>query len=309
MKRVISTMAVTLMLSGSALAESQMTKFDGYTFQENHIRASQFIGKRIYASETEMDEGTTVRAGTEKEWDDIGEINDVIFAEDGSIKAVVLGIGGFIGIGEKDVAVQMDKIRFVSEEGESGEYFLVVKTNKETLESAPELQWGTEQQAAMENKSSDAEGKTVEAQKAEMKNSEKETEKTAMNDERSNRDRVTTSAVENGSERIPLVRPDVARDGYQEAKIEELTAENFLGARVYGANEESVGEVENLIFDDNGQIREVVLDIGGFLGMGEHRIAVTYDEIKVLRDADWGNVRVYIDSTQSALENQPEYKG
>ena len=39
----------------------------------------------------------------------IGDINDLVVAEDGSIEAVVIGVGGFLGMGEKSVAVPFDE--------------------------------------------------------------------------------------------------------------------------------------------------------------------------------------------------------
>jgi hypothetical protein len=44
--------------------------------------------------------------------EDIGEINDVIVGEDGRVLAVIVGVGGFLGIGEKDVAVGMTALKF-----------------------------------------------------------------------------------------------------------------------------------------------------------------------------------------------------
>lgn len=43
--------------------------------------------------------------------DDIGEVNDVLIGQDGRVAAVVIGVGGFLGIGEKDVAVSMDSLQ------------------------------------------------------------------------------------------------------------------------------------------------------------------------------------------------------
>ncbi|MCJ8518072.1 hypothetical protein ABID21_001042 [Pseudorhizobium tarimense] len=54
-------------------------------------RVSDFQGKAVYGSDGES----------------IGEINDVLVSQDGSVNAVIIGVGGFLGIGEKDVAVDM----------------------------------------------------------------------------------------------------------------------------------------------------------------------------------------------------------
>lgn len=45
----------------------------------------------------------------------IGDINEILLDKDGKVKAVVIGVGGFLGMGEHDVAVTMDKLKFVEE--------------------------------------------------------------------------------------------------------------------------------------------------------------------------------------------------
>jgi sporulation protein YlmC with PRC-barrel domain len=45
----------------------------------------------------------------------LGSINDLLTDKSGNIKAVVIGVGGFLGVGEQLVAVPFDKIKFVNE--------------------------------------------------------------------------------------------------------------------------------------------------------------------------------------------------
>jgi sporulation protein YlmC with PRC-barrel domain len=47
--------------------------------------------------------------------DKIGDFSDLIFNDSGKLQAVVIGVGGYLGIGERDVAVPFDQIRFVNE--------------------------------------------------------------------------------------------------------------------------------------------------------------------------------------------------
>jgi sporulation protein YlmC with PRC-barrel domain len=47
--------------------------------------------------------------------DKIGDISELIFNNSGKVQAVVIGVGGYLGIGERDVAVPFDQIRFVNE--------------------------------------------------------------------------------------------------------------------------------------------------------------------------------------------------
>jgi PRC-barrel domain len=45
----------------------------------------------------------------------LGDINEVLLDKDGKVKAVVIGVGGFLGVGEHDIAVSMDKLKFMEE--------------------------------------------------------------------------------------------------------------------------------------------------------------------------------------------------
>ena len=58
----------------------------------------------------------------------------------------------------------------------------------------------------------------------------------------------------------------------------------------------------------DGKIEQAIVDVGGFLGMGEHRIGLTFDEMQVMTNADHSEVRIYIDQTRQTLEQRPEYQ-
>lgn len=53
-----------------------------------------------------------------------------------------------------------------------------------------------------------------------------------------------------------------------------------VGLNVYNTNNESVGTINDLLTDKNGNIKAVVLGVGGLLGVGEHLVAVNFDQIK-----------------------------
>ncbi len=57
-------------------------------------------------------------------------------------------------------------------------------------------------------------------------------------------------------------------------------ASKLAGLRVYNDKDESVGSINDLIMDKSGNIKAVVIGVGGFLGMGEHLVAVPFDKIK-----------------------------
>jgi sporulation protein YlmC with PRC-barrel domain len=64
----------------------------------------------------------------------IGDVEDVLLDRNGKVDAVMLGVGGFLGIGEKDVAVPFNAIKVTEK---NGKRYLVMDTTKQALESAP----------------------------------------------------------------------------------------------------------------------------------------------------------------------------
>lgn len=120
----------------------------------------------------------------------------------------------------------------------------------------------------------------------------------------------TAQMNNNAADRELLPRPTVEREGYAEvemAAVSEMTSEQLEGSYVYGANDESVGEIDSLVLGEDGKVSHVVINVGGFLGIGEKPVAVTFEELQILQEQDGDDVRIYIDSTQERLEAQPEY--
>jgi len=71
-------------------------------------------------------------------------------------------------------------------------------------------------------------------------------------------------------------------------------ASKLIGVNVYNDNNEKIGDIEELIVDKSGRVDNVVLGVGGFLGMGEHYVAVPIDKLK------WVNEPVRTSSTTTA---------
>jgi sporulation protein YlmC with PRC-barrel domain len=64
----------------------------------------------------------------------IGAVNDLLVDKDGKLSAVIIGVGGFLGAGEKNVAVPFNALRLTDK---NGKRYLVMETTKEALEKAP----------------------------------------------------------------------------------------------------------------------------------------------------------------------------
>ena len=61
-------------------------------------------------------------------------------------------------------------------------------------------------------------------------------------------------------------------------------ASKLMGLDVYNEANEKLGDVNELILDKDGKVSAVVIGVGGFLGMGEHDIAVTMDKLKFIEE-------------------------
>ena len=58
----------------------------------------------------------------------------------------------------------------------------------------------------------------------------------------------------------------------------------LVGLSVYNENNESVGSINDILADKSGNIKAVVIGVGGFLGVGEHLVAVPWDKIKFVNE-------------------------
>ena len=96
----------------------------GYTPVDTDNLASELIDQTVYSS-----------AGENAE--EIGNVSDVVFNAQGQMTAVVIGVGGFLGIGEKNVAVPFDTLEFVIAQDNSERW--VLPTTTEALQGAPEF--------------------------------------------------------------------------------------------------------------------------------------------------------------------------
>lgn len=68
--------------------------------------------------------------------EDVGSVGDLIIDEDGQIVAIVVGVGGFLGMGQKDVAIGWDD---VTQSGDADDVELRIESTREELRDAPEF--------------------------------------------------------------------------------------------------------------------------------------------------------------------------
>jgi ribosomal 30S subunit maturation factor RimM len=75
----------------------------------------------------------------------IGDINELLIADDGGVDAVVVGVGGFLGIGEKNVAIPFDALNVQRKADSDAIEKITVSYSKEELENAPKFAYNKEQ--------------------------------------------------------------------------------------------------------------------------------------------------------------------
>jgi len=104
-KTVTAALAGTALLATIASAQTPTATADqasgtiSSSSMQGDWRASKLVGLKVYNDKNE----------------NLGSINDLIMDKSGNIKAAVLGVGGFLGMGAHLVAVPLDKIKFVNE--------------------------------------------------------------------------------------------------------------------------------------------------------------------------------------------------
>lgn len=77
---------------------------------------------------------------------------------------------------------------------------------------------------------------------------------------------------------VPLVHMDVHKlaTGYRSSKI--------VGSSVVNQNDDKVGTVDDLIIEPSEKVPFAILSVGGFLGVGEHLVAVPFNSLRISQD-------------------------
>jgi len=65
----------------------------------------------------------------------------------------------------------------------------------------------------------------------------------------------------------------------------EWRASKMAGVKVYNDANENIGSINDLLMDKSGNVKIAVIGVGGFLGMGEHLVAVPYEKLKFVNEA------------------------
>ena len=101
-----------------------------------------------------------------------------------------------------------------------------------------------------------------------------------------------------------MATPILAADNMQTA--DEFRTSKLVGSKVYNNANENIGSIEDIVLKADGSLDEVVLSVGGFLGIGDKYVAVPFSNLKITRDGS--GVKIVTDGTKETLKAQPEYQ-
>jgi sporulation protein YlmC with PRC-barrel domain len=200
----------------------------------------------------------------------IGSVDSVMLGREGSVQAVVVNIGGFLGLGERNVAIDWADIR-LSPDGKK----VTTALTKDQLKALPEFHYAADVKR----------GTAFTAPTG-----------TARRDSTASADRDSAAKAPPATKNGPTV------------DISSLTAYKssaIVGAKAVSVNDENVGEVKELLIGANGLVRGALISVGGFLGIGERNVVVDWRDLAITKDGK--NVRVLVKLNRDQLKALPEY--
>jgi len=149
LKRIMAVAAVSGLALTSALAQTSTSPSSSNTTPNatapaptpSATAAPSAAGKADFVGKQTPDQhlaskfkGTDVIGTDDKK---IGDVSDVLFDKDNKIVAFIVGVGGFLGIGQKDVAIAPASFQTVSGTGDSSDLKLRLAMSKDELKAAP----------------------------------------------------------------------------------------------------------------------------------------------------------------------------
>lgn len=344
MKKLMMTTAIVAMTSMGAVAQTADTTTDATAQAGAEAGAmgqnvpafvvSNFTGKNLYTLQSEAamnlrGDGTQANqnmrwesgatfTGERDSWENVGNITDVVMSKDGEVRGVLIDVGGFLGLGARTVMVDINELYFVADDtaggtgtgtaadGDIDDFSVVAAMTEEQLEALPEwdenrLNEGFESRRAVDNASMTTPTGGTTAVGTETETGQTQTGQTQTDQTQTGQAQTGAAAPADGMAGTP--------EGYTQMSPEDRTAERLIGANAYGAQGEDIATVDDLVLDADGAATHVIMDVGGFLGMGTHTVAIEIDQVDILWNDQDGDVMVQVPMTEDQLREMPEYEG
>lgn len=273
-----------------AATDVQSMLASGYELTDEDNLATEIIGRQVYSSAAQDAEH-------------IGDINNLVIGQDGQVAAVVIGVGGFLGIGEKNVAVNFSELQWTQAEDNSERY--VLPTSKDALQAAPDFVARDMDDATDNSAMAPADTSTAPADNNAMAPA-------PANNAATDVATATGNAVDNAADATATAANNAATAANQAIDRSTLTdatvtTDDLKGTRAYGPNDEDLGTIGDVVLGEDGKTAEaVIIDFGGFLGIGTKPVAVGFDTLKFQQDQN-GNRYVFLNVTREQLDQAPAF--
>lgn len=265
----------------SAFLASDITGSTLYTLPTDEARALRPDSMTGMTPTQPPSSGSSVFLSEREAWESVGAINDLVIAEDGGVRGVLLDVGGFLGFGARTVMIDIDEIFFVTEVGEATDLSVLIAKTAEELEALPEFD-DTMLHAGL-----------------------------TAGDQAASPVRGIALGATDGAQATMASATEALGDvfGPEHTMLDgaERTGERLMAADVYDAAGDSVGSVNDIIFAPDGSVDAIIVDIGGFLGFGAHSVMLPLDEAQIGWSESDGDVRVQFAMTAEQLEAMPEH--
>jgi len=223
------------------------------------------------------------RSVTNKNNDTIGKIESVYLNANGKVDSVIVGVGGFLGVGERYARLHWKDLK-ISDNGEK----VMLDMSKDQLKAM----------APYKYKDQAERGQVFNDRGIYKDDSRAAADARATTAD--NRDRATAdNRADNRSTANTQSTGDFNTQG-------DVSANAVIGTTVKNANKDTVGSVEDLYVDGSGNIKTVVVSVGGFLGVGTKDVAVKWSDLKQTRDGS--SVALTTSMSKDELKALPDYK-
>ncbi len=264
--------------------------------------ATKLIGAAVYESDA-------------ADAQSIGNVSDIVIADSGAVSAVVVGVGGFLGIGQKNVALDFTSLHWADRDGGP---VLVASATKDDLNNAPAFDTAALEQPVPADGTTPVDQTAQVTAPADTTGAATTTGEVAPTDtlaQQAAPDAGTGTATATDQTQMAAQAPAPAASGtavipnptdLQPVDVATISAKDLMNATVYSGTNENVGEVGDVILAQDGKIDAVVLDVGGFLGLGEKPVAIGFEGLDIRKDAN-GALFVYTKFTKDQLEAAPQY--
>ena len=279
----------------------------GQSQQQRHLSskpASAFYSGKLM--------GADVRSRQDNE--DIGTIDELVIDNDGKIVAVIVGVGGFLGMGDREVAIAWDSIDVETDSDGDTRFF--VDQSREQLKNVPE--YSRDGDARRGTATTGRTGTTSQNRDAQERQQQTAaatgtTTQQRMAQQRSEQDRSDKKDADKRYSDQQRTAQQRTTDMSQHSQLSTKPANAFHGDKLLNAELRSrpentkIGSIDELVIDKDGQIVAVIVGAGGFLGMGERDVAISWDSIQAETDAE-GDTRFFVNMTEEQLKNAPKFK-